>query len=601
MRDLRNVAIIAHVDHGKTTLVDQLLRQCDFFRENQQIQDRFLDSNDLERERGITILSKNVSITYKKTKINLIDTPGHADFGGEVERVLKMADGVLLLVDALEGPMPQTRFVLQKALQLQLTPLVVINKMDRPDSRAEDVLDEIYDLFIELGADIEMLEFPVLYTSAKAGWASGSRNAPGENMLPLLDAIRSELPAPEKTEGPLQMQISSLDYSDYVGRIGIGRVYRGRLKENGKFTVIKQDGTTIQQRPSQVFVFDGLERREVDEVHCGEICAVVGIDDIDIGDTVTDADHPEALPGIAIDEPTMSMLFTVNTSPFSGREGQYVTSRQIRARLFKELEHNVALRVEETDSPDTLKVSGRGLLHLSILLENMRREGYEVMVGQPQVIYKEIDGQTSEPIETLVVDVPSDYSGQIIEMVGQRRGEMKRMEPRGDMHHLEFHIPSRGLMGLRNRVLTASSGEAIMHHRFYEYEKYRGEISHRKTGALISMGQGRVTAYALDALQDRGRFFVEPGEMVYQGQIVGENNRPDDLDVNMQKEKKLTNVRAAGSDRELQFPPATRLSLEESLEFVREHELVEVTPESVRLRKKLLNPSERKRHRRSGS
>jgi len=585
LKDIRNIAIIAHVDHGKTTLVDQLLKQCHIFRDNQVVRERFLDSNDLERERGITILSKNISIPYKNAKINLIDTPGHADFGGEVERVLKMADGVLLLVDALEGPMPQTRFVLEKALQLRLKPIVVINKMDRPDRRPDQVLDEIYDLFIDLGAEVEDLEFPVVYASAREGWAVTDLDAPKEDVTPLLETILEYLPAPPVTEGPAQMQITTLDYNDYVGRIGIGRVFRGQFKLNGDFSVIKQNGDVAQSAVKQFFIFEGLERKEVTEVPCGEICAVVGIDDIDIGDTIADPAHPDPLPPVAIDEPTITMSFMTNTSPFYGREGKYVTSRQVRDRLYKELEHNVALRVEETGSPDVFRVSGRGVLHLSVFIENMRREGYELQVGQPKVIYRVIDGKKAEPIEILVVDVPETYAGKIIEIVGQRRGELMEMQPKGSVHHLEFHIPSRGLMGLRNKILTVSAGEAIMHSRYYRYERYKGDITRRQTGALVSMAQGPVTAYALDALQDRGRFFVAPGDVVYQGQVVGENSKEKDLTVNVQKEKKLTNMRAAGSDRAARIAPPTRFSLEESLEFINEDELVEVTPKSIRLRK----------------
>jgi len=601
VREIRNVAIIAHVDHGKTTLVDQLLKQCDIFRANQVVRDRFLDSNDLERERGITILSKNISISYKNFKINVIDTPGHADFGGEVERVLKMADGVLLLVDALEGSMPQTRFVLQKALSLRLKPIVVINKMDRPDSRPKEVLDEIYELFIDLGAEYDLLDFPVIYTSARDGWSVRDPEEPRSNMIPLLETIIRHLPEPAMNEGPAQMQISSLDYNDYVGRIGIGRVFRGRVKRNGEFSIISQDGSAMQRAPAQLFVFEGLERREVDEIPCGEIAAVVGIEGINIGDTLADPEFPEPLPRVPIDEPTISMTFTVNDSPFYGREGTYVTSRQVRERLFKELEHNVALRVRETDSPENLQVSGRGVLHLSILIENMRREGYELQVGQPKVIYKEIDGNKAEPIEILVVDVPEDYAGKIIDLVGGRRGELVKMQLKGSVHHLEFHIPSRGLMGLRNKILTASSGEAIMHHQFYRYEHFKGPITHRQTGTLISMAQGEATAYAIDALRDRGRFFIEPGDMVYKGQIVGENNRKEDLEVNVQREKKLTNMRAAGSDKAFRITPATKFSLEEALEFINDDEMVEVTPESIRLRKIYLDPNQRKRQQRNGN
>ncbi len=595
MSEIRNIAIIAHVDHGKTTLVDQLLKQCHIFRQNQVVRERFLDSNDLERERGITILSKNISIPYKEAKINLIDTPGHADFGGEVERVLKMADGVLLLVDSFEGPMPQTRFVLEKALRLHLKPILVINKMDRPDSRPDEVLDEVYDLFIELGADEEQLEFPVIYASAREGWAVSDPTDTRSNMTALLDSMLEHIPAPRQLNSFTQIQITSLDYNDYVGRIGIGRVYRGLLDINDSLSIIKRDGSVRQISPKQLFVFEGLERRKVSQVECGDICAIVGIEDIDIGDTLADSEHPEPLPVISIDEPTISMTFTVNNSPFYGKEGKYVTSRHLRERLFKELQQNVALRLQETGSPDTYKVSGRGILHLSILIENMRREGYELQVGQPKVIYKEIHGRKAEPIEILVVDVPTEYSGKVIEIVGQRRAELMKMEPKGNVQHLEFHIPSRGLMGLRNKILTATSGEAVMHHQFYQYEFFKGAIIHRQTGVLISMADGPATGYAIDSLQDRGRFFIDPGEAIYRGQIVGEQNKENDIEVNVQREKKLTNMRAAGSDKAIRIIPAVKFSLEEALEFINEDELVEITPKSIRMRKMHLDPNERKR------
>lgn len=595
MKEIRNIAIIAHVDHGKTTLVDQILKQCAVFRKNQVVRERFLDSNDLERERGITILAKNISIPYKDFKINLIDTPGHADFGGEVERVLKMADGVLLLVDSFEGPMPQTRFVLEKALNLHLKPIVVINKIDRPDNRPTEVLNEIYDLFIDLDADEDQLEFPVVYASGRDGWAIREINDPKENLNPLLDSIIEDIPAPPVQEGTTQIQVTTLDYSEYVGRIGIGRVFRGVLKKSEKLSIIKRDGSIREVVPKQLFVFEGLNRVEVDDVNCGDICAIVGIEDIDIGDTISDAENPEPLPLISIDEPTISMTFTVNNSPFYGKEGKYVTSRQLRDRLYKELEHNVALRVNDTNSPDSYKVSGRGILHLSILIENMRREGYELQIREPKVIYKEIDGKKAEPIEIMVVDVPQESAGKVIELVGQRRGELVKMENKGSMQKLEFHIPSRGIMGLRTRILTATSGEGIMHHRFYQYEYFKGSIGKNKNGVLISMGEGQSTAYAIDSLQDRGKFFIEPGEIVYKGQIVGEYNKETDIEVNVQRGKKLTNMRASGSDKAIKITPAIKFTLEEALEYIQDDEMVEVTPKSIRLRKLYLDTNERKR------
>lgn len=595
MTDIRNIAIIAHVDHGKTTLVDQILNQCEVFRKNQVVRERFLDSNDLERERGITILAKNISVPYKHLKINLIDTPGHADFGGEVERVLKMADGVLLLVDSFEGPMPQTRFVLQKALNLHLKPIVVVNKIDRPDNRPQEVLNEIYDLFIELDANEEQLEFPVLYASGREGWAVNEIGDEKTNLTPLLDAIVGYIPAPPLIEGGVQLQITSLDYSDYLGRIGIGRVFRGNLLKTTKLSVIKRNGTVHEVTPRQIFCFEGVSRVETDFVACGDICALVGIEDIDIGDTIADSEFPDPLPIIAIDEPTISMTFTVNNSPFYGKEGKYVTSRHIRDRLMKELEHNVALRIQETGSPDSLKVSGRGILHLSILIENMRREGYELQIREPKVIYKEIDSKKAEPIEILTVDVPGELAGKVIELVGQRRGEMQKMESKGSITAIEFHIPSRGIMGLRTKLLTATSGEAVMHHRFYQYEFFKGAIGKTKNGALISMEDGPVTGYALDGLQDRGRFFVDPGEVVYKGQIVGESNKDIEMEVNIQRGKKLTNMRASGSDKAIKIAPSVKFSLEEALEYIGDDEMVEVTPKSIRLRKLYLDPHERKR------
>ncbi len=596
MTELRNISIIAHVDHGKTTLVDQILKQSKIFRENQVVQERVLDSNDLERERGITIFSKNISVNYKGVKINLIDTPGHSDFGGEVERVLKMSDGVLLLVDSFEGPMPQTRFVLKKALDLDLTPIVVINKIDRPDNRPEEVLDEIYDLFIDLGASDEQIDFPVIYASGRNGWAVASLDDEPKDLSPLLDAVIEHIPAPQYREGTLQMQITTIDHNEYVGRIGIGRIFRGNLEKNKPVSIIHRDGKIEDVTIKQLFVFEGLTRKETDFVQNGDICAVVGVEKIDIGDTIADRENPEPLPIVAIDEPTISMYFTVNTSPYFGKEGKYVTSRQLRERLYRELERNVALRVEDTGSPDTLKVSGRGILHLSVLIENMRREGYELAVGAPKVIYKEIHGKKAEPIEVLTVDVPENYSGKVIEIVGSKKGEMVKMETKGSLTHLEFHIPSRGLMGLRNKILTATSGEGIIHHQFYQYEYFKGSISQRQNGVLISMGEGTVTAYALDGLQDRGKFFVEPGEKVYTGQIVGEHTKSNDIEVNVQRGKKLTNMRAAGADKAAKIAPAIKFSLEEALEFIADDELVEVTPKSIRMRKLYLDPHERKRY-----
>ncbi|MBP7460361.1 MAG: translational GTPase TypA [Candidatus Delongbacteria bacterium] len=595
MSKIRNIAIIAHVDHGKTTLVDQILKQCQVFRKNQVVRDCFLDSNDIERERGITILAKNISVSYQDYKINIIDTPGHADFGGEVERVLKMADGVLLLVDAFEGPMPQTRFVLEKALSLHLKPIIVINKIDRADHRPADVLDEIYDLFIELDADEEQLEFPVIYASGREGWAVRSLDDPREGLVPLLESIIHDLPSPPRNEGPLQMQITSLDYSDYVGRIGIGRVFRGSINLEDKFSIIKRDGTIQSVNLKQVYVFSGLGREEVSRVACGDICAIVGIEGIDIGDTIADAENPEPIPIIAIDEPTISMTFTVNNSPFFGREGKYVTSRQLRDRLYKELEHNVALRVHDTTTPDSFKVSGRGILHLSILIENMRREGYELQIREPKVIFKELNGKKTEPIEILVVDVLNEYAGKVIELVGQRRGELIKMVNIGSMQKLEFHIPSRGLMGLRTRVLTATCGDAVMHHRFYQYEYFKGPINQGTNGAIISMDEGPATAYSIDSLQDRGKFFIEPGDVVYKGQIIGEHCKENDIEVNIQRKKKLTNMRASGSDKAAKIFPAVKFSLEEALEYIRDDEMVEVTPQSIRLRKYYLDPNDRRK------
>ena len=596
---LRNIAIIAHVDHGKTTLVDEMLKQNHIFRDNQEFQERFLDSNDLERERGITILSKNISIRYNDYKINIIDTPGHSDFGGEVERVLKMADGVLLLVDAFEGAMPQTRFVLQKALALHLKPIVVINKMDRPQIRPEEVLDEIYDLFIDLGANDEQLEFPVVYASGRDGWASLSVDEQGKDLYPLMESIIENIPLPRVAEGTTQIQITSIDYSSYVGRIGIGRVFRGTVKPNTPYKLVKRSGEVVDARIKQIFTFEGLGREEAKAVSAGEICAIVGVEDINIGDTIADIENPEPMPIIAIDEPTISMTFTINTSPFYGKEGKYVTSRQLRDRLFRELESDVALRVEVGSTPDVYKVSGRGILHLSILIENMRREGYEFAVGQPRVIYKEIDGRKAEPVEELVIDVPNEWAGKAIELVGKRKASMVSMEEKGNYKKLVYHIPSRGLMGLRNKLLTITTGEATMYHRFYQYEFFKGSIPHRQNGVMISMGTGPVNAYALDNLHDRGTFFVKQGENIYTGQVVGEYNKEGDIVVNLQKAKKLSNMRASGSDKALKVVPPVIMSLEENLEFIAEDELVEVTPKSIRLRKTILDELDRRRAQRA--
>ena len=592
---IRNVAIIAHVDHGKTTLVDQILRQCHVFRQGQEVQERVMDSDDLERERGITITSKNFSVTYHDTRINLIDTPGHADFGGEVERVLKMADGVLLLVDAFEGPMPQTRFVLQKAMQLNLKPVVVINKVDRKGARPHEVLDEIFNLFVELEASDEQLDFRGVYAAGRDGWAVGELEDPRENLFPLLDMIIKHVPAPRAQEGPLQMLVAAMEHSDYVGRIGVGRIVRGSLKAKQPVMLLKRDGSRVKTLVRQLMVFDNLGKAEVKEVHCGDICAVVGLESVDIGDTIADIDKPEPLPIIAVDDPTLTMSFMSNDSPGYGQEGKYCTSRQVRDRLYKAAERDVALRVEDTGSADTFKVSGRGILHLSILIENMRREGFEFMVGQPQVIYKEIGGKKAEPVEVLSVDVPSELAGTVIEYAATRRGEMVSMEQRETRTCLEFHIPSRGLIGFRSRMLRATAGEIVMHHRFHQYEYFKGSIPERTNGSIISMHSGKSVAFALDALQDRGVFFIEPGENLYTGQIIGEYTKDDDLVVNAQKAKQLTNMRASGSDRKMRIAPPLRMSLEEALEYLNHDEYVEVTPKSIRLRKSLLDENERKK------
>ncbi|NQZ56140.1 MAG: translational GTPase TypA [Lentisphaeraceae bacterium] len=596
MQSIRNIAIIAHVDHGKTTLVDQILKQVDVFRDNEEVETCVLDSNDIEKERGITILSKNISIQYKGSKINVIDTPGHADFGGQVERVLKMADGVLLLVDAAEGPMPQTRFVLDKALQLKLKPVVVINKVDKDDARPAEVLDMVYDLFIELGADDEQLEFDTLYGSGRDGWLHPDADGPRDSMLPLLDAMIDHIPAPPVVEGPVQMQVMSLDHSDFVGRIGIGRVYRGTLNLKKPIKLIKADGTIQTKQIKQLFVFEGLERKEVTEVQCGDLCAVVGIPDIDISDTVADAEEPEALEPLTLDSPTISMMFRVNNSPLFGQEGELVNSRQINERLMKEAERDVALHVEAVGG-DAFEVSGRGVLHLSILIENMRREGYELSVSQPHVIYKEVNGKKHEPIEALQVEVPTVSAGKVIELVGTRRGEMVSMDIRGERQLLKFTIPTRGMIGLRSRLMTATSGEAIVAHAFMEYVPMKGAFPHRRNGVMISMTGGQAQAYAIDALQQRGTFFVDPTADCYEGMIVGENAKEGDLMVNLNKAKQLTNVRSSGTDKAIKIAPAIKMSLEETLEYIADDELVEVTPKSIRLRKKLLTEVERKRYR----
>ncbi len=595
MKSLRNIAIIAHVDHGKTTLVDKIIHASKLLRENQESGELILDNNDLERERGITILSKNVSVRYNDVKINIIDTPGHADFGGEVERVLKMADGVLLLVDAFEGPMPQTRFVLGKALALGLKPIVVINKVDKENCRPDEVQEQVFDLMFNLDATEEQLDFVTIYGSSKQGWMSHDWQKPTDSITDLLDEIIKTIPPPPVKEGIPQLQITSLDYSSFVGRIAIGRVYQGTLKEGQWLGLCKSDGSIQKVKIKELQVFEGLGKEKVEQVSAGEICAIVGIDGFDIGDTLTDIENPQPLPRISIDEPTMSMLFTINNSPFYGKEGKFVTSRHLRDRLYKETEKNLALRIEDTDSEDKFLVYGRGVLHLSILIETMRREGYEFQVGQPQVIVKEIDGTKCEPLEHLVVDVPDVSSGKVIELVTQRKGELTIMEPKGDLQHLEFDIPARGLIGLRNHVLTATAGEAIMTHRFKAYEPVKGDIPSRINGSLISMETGPGTAYSIDKLQDRGIFFVDPGEEVYMGQVIGEHSRSNDLVVNIQKGKKLTNMRAAGSDDNSKIAPKKQFSLEETLEYIKKDEYVEITPKSIRIRKIYLNEHERKK------
>lgn len=596
MQNIRNIAIIAHVDHGKTTLVDRILYQSKLFRENQEMGELILDSNDLERERGITILSKNVSVRYKGIKINIIDTPGHSDFGGEVERVLNMADGVILLVDAFEGPMPQTRFVLMKALALNLKPIVVINKVDKPNCDPEGVQEAVFDLMFNLDATDEQLNFPTVYGSSKQGWMSADWRKPTTDITYLLDKIIEYVPEYEHTEGNTQLQITSLDYSSYVGRIAVGRLSRGVLRGGMNVSLLKQDGRAFKTKIKELFVFEGLGKEKIKtDVFPGEICAILGIDDFDIGDTIADFDEPEALKPLHIDEPTMSMLFTINNSPFFGREGKFVTSRHIRERLFKEVEKNLAMRIVETDSPDKLMVYGRGILHLSILVETMRREGYELQLGQPQVITKVIDGVVNEPIELLTIHVPEAFSGKVIELVSQRKAEIVTIETKGDRIHMEFAIPARGIIGLRNNVLTATEGEAIMAHRFKDYEPWKGEIPGRNKGALIAMETGIAIAYSIDKLQDRGTFFVYPNEEIYAGQVIGEHIRPDDLLINVTKTKKLTNVRASGTDDKIVIVPPVKFSLDECMEYISEDEYLEVTPRTLRMRKIILDEHERKR------
>ena len=596
MQNIRNIAIIAHVDHGKTTLVDKMLLAGNLFRENQQSGELMLDNNELERERGITILSKNVSIIYRDTKINIIDTPGHSDFGGEVERVLNMADGCILLVDAFEGPMPQTRFVLQKALEIGLKPLVVVNKVDKPNCRPEEVYEMVFDLMCDLNATEEQLDFPVIYGSAKNNWMGEDWSAPTADITYLLDQILEHVPAPQQLEGTPQMLITSLDYSNYTGRIAVGRVHRGTLREGMNVTIVHRDGSKERTKIKEVHTFTGMGRKKTEEASSGDICALIGLERFEIGDTICDYENPEALPSISIDEPTMSMLFTINDSPFFGKEGKFCTSRHIQERLDKELEKNLALRVSAVEGyTDRWIVSGRGVLHLSVLVETMRREGYELQVGQPQVIYKEIDGVKCEPIEELTINVPEEFSSKMIDMVTRRKGEMTSMESQGDRVNIEFNIPSRGIIGLRTNVLTASQGEAIMAHRFKEYQPFKGEINRRINGSLISLESGNAYAYAIDHLQDRGKFFIEPQDQVYAGQVIGEHVHDIDLVINVCKAKQLTNVRASGTDEKARIIPATIFSLEEALEYIKADEYVEVTPQSMRMRKVILDHLERKR------
>ena len=595
MTAIRNVAIIAHVDHGKTTLVDKILHYCSLFRTNESTGDLILDNNDLERERGITILSKNVSVLYKGVKINLIDTPGHADFGGEVERVLNMADGVLLLVDAFEGPMPQTRYVLGKALNLGKKPIVVVNKVDKENCRPDEVQESVFELFFNLEATEDQLNFRTVYGSAKQNWMGPDFKTPNSDISYLLDSILEEIPAPNPPEGNLQLQITSIDYSKYTGRIAVGRVTRGSLSVNQPIQLVRRDGSMTAGRIKEIFIFEGLGKAKTERVEAGDICAVVGLDSFEIGDTIADFDAPEAMAPMQIDEPTMSMVFTINNSPFYGREGQFVTSRHLRDRLMKETEKNLALKVMDTDSQDTFMVFGRGILHLSILIETMRREGYELQVGQPRVIIKEIDGKKCEPVEILTIDVPEEYSGKAIEQVTLRKGELHIMEPKGDLIHLEFEIPSKALMGLRTALMNATAGEAVVTHRFESYQPIKGNVPERQNGSLIALETGTAIAYALDKLQDRGRFFIAPGEEIYLGQVVGQHSRDNDLVVNLTKTKKLSNVRASGTDDKVQLAPPIRFSLEENLEYIQEDEYVEITPKSMRLRKILLDENDRKR------
>ena len=597
MQNIRNIAIIAHVDHGKTTLVDRILYQAHLFRANQQVQELVLDNNDLERERGITILSKNVSVRYKDCKINVIDTPGHSDFGGEVERVLNMADGVLLVVAAFEGPMPQTRFVTQKAIELGLKPIVVINKVDKPNCNPELAQEAVFELMFNLGATDDQLDFPTVYGSAKQGWMGPDWKTPTNDISYLLDQIIEHIPAPKVEEGSLQMMISSLDYSSYVGRIAVGRIRRGGLEWGQNVSLVKRDGSIVPSKVKELYVFEGLGKEKIKtRVEAGELCAILGLDNFEIGDTVADALEPEGLPPIKVDEPTMSMLFTINNSPFFGKEGKYVTSRHLRDRLFLELEKNLALRVEEMGSPDMLNVYGRGVLHLSVLIETMRREGYELQVGQPKVIIKEIDGQKCEPVEQLTVLVPEEFSSRVIDFVTRRKGDLMNIETVNDRVHLDFQIPSRGIIGLRNQVLTATEGEAIISHRFIEFQPWKGDIQGRHVGVLIAMETGQSYPYAIDKLQDRGRFFIDPNDQVYAGQVIGEHIRPDDLVVNVCKSKKLSNMRAAGSDEKMHIAPAIKMSLEEYMEYIGPDEYLEITPHSLRLRKIILDETERKRH-----
>ncbi|WP_121966953.1 translational GTPase TypA [Myroides sp. N17-2] len=596
MTPIRNIAIIAHVDHGKTTMVDKILHHCQLFRENESTGELILDNEDIERERGITIVSKNVSVSYKGTKINIIDTPGHADFGGEVERVLNMADGVLLIVDAFEGPMPQTRFVLQKAISLGLKPCVVVNKVDKENCTPEEVHEKVFDLMFELGAEEWQMDFPAVYGSAKNNWMSNDWKQPTDSFEPLLDMVLEHIPAAEMKEGTPQMLITSLDFSTFTGRIAIGRLHRGVLKEGMNISLVKRDGKIVKSKIKELQTFEGLGRMKVSEVHAGDICAVVGIEGFEIGDVIADFENPEALPTITIDEPTMSMLFTINDSPFFGKEGKYVTSRHIKDRLAKELEKNLALRVNETDSADKFMVFGRGVLHLSVLIETMRREGYELQIGQPQVIIKEIDGKKCEPIEELTIDIPENLSGRAVEYVSLRKGEMLSMEPKGERMIIKFLIPSRGIIGLRNQLLTATAGEAIMSHRFLEYQPYKGEIAGRNNGSLISMENGKAIPYSIDKLQDRGKFFVNANDEIYEGQVIGENSRSDDMCINVTKAKKQSNVRSSGNDEKARIIPPIIFSLEEALEYIQKDEYVEVTPKSLRLRKIFLKETDRKRN-----